>query len=214
MRSSWIRAWLAAVAVLVGAAALVRDRVDWLLAVEEPVLDWLLDGTDTSRWDVVQVVSNPTILVVGTIAMVLIGLFFDWRISAAVVITSVIGTVTTQVVQGLIGRTSPNGELGVGSFPSLEVVQTGVFWGLIVLMCWWLKLPKLVWQILVEVGIVLTIAVAVRQILNGDIWPSDAVGSAIVIVLSLITAALVFETNPVEFPWKRTVRNSEQPVAS
>lgn len=214
MRSNWIRAWLAAVAVLVGAAVLVRDRVSWLLTVEEPVLDWLLDDTDTSRWDAVQIVSDSTLLVIATIILVVIGLIFDWRISAAVVITTIIGTVATQVVQGIVARTSPNGELAVGSFPSLEVTQTGVFWGLLVMMCWWLKLPKLVWTILAEVGVALTIAVSIRQILNGEIWPSDAVGSGIVIALSLITAALVFESNPVEFPWKRAVRNNEQAFTS
>ena len=77
-----------------------------------------------------------------------------------------------------------------------------------------LRLPRLVWHIVVEVAVVLTIVVAIRQILSGEIWPSDAVGSALVIALSLISAALVFEANPVEFPWSRKARASKEPKSS
>lgn len=202
MRIIWIRAWLAAVAVLVAAAAIARDRVSWLLTVEEPVMGWLLDGTDTSRWDAATIISSPTIFVIGTVIMVALGLWLNWRIAAAIVITAVMGTLVTQLVGNVVGRIPPNPELEPSSFPSREVVQTGVFWGQIALMVWWLRLPRLVFQIVVEAGIVLTIVVAIRLILSGEIWPSDAVGSAIVIALSLITAALVFESNPVKLPWK------------
>ena len=201
MRSNWIRAWLAAVALVVAAAAVARDRVSWLLTVEEPVLEWLLDGTDTSRWEAASVISSPALLIAGTLLLVMIGLWLDWRIAVAVVVTSIIGTVTTLLVQNVVGRVAPNPDFGTGSFPSIEVTQTGVFWGLVVLMCWWLRLPRLVWHIVIEVAVVLTIVVAIRQILSGEIWPSDAVGSALVIALALISAALVFEANPVEFPW-------------
>ena len=214
MRSNWRRAWLDSAALVAAAAAVARDRVSWLLTVEEPVLDWLLDGTDTSRWEAASVISSPTVLIVGTVALVLLGLWLDWRVAVAVVVTSIIGTVTAQLLQSVVGRAAPTPEFGTGSFPSLEVTQTGVFWGLVVLMCWWLRLPRLVWHIVVEVAVVLTIVVAIRQILSGEIWPSDAVGSALVIALSLISAALVFEANPVEFPWSRKARASKEPKSS
>ena len=84
-----------------------------------------------------------------------------------------------------------------------------MFWGLVVLMTWWLRLPRLVSQLVVELGVVLTLIVAIRQVLNGEIWPSDAVGSALVVALSLITAALVFESRPAELPWQRGSRNNQ-----
>jgi len=203
MRSNWIRAWLATVAVIVAVAAVARDRVSWLLTVEEPVMDWLLDGTDTSRWEAANFLSSPILLIIGTVVLVLIGLWLDWRIAVAIVITSVIGTVVAVILQSFVGRIPPDPDAAAGSFPSLAVTQTGVFLGLVVLMCWWLRIPKLIWQILVETSVVLTLVVAIRQVLNGEIWPSDAVGSALVIALSLITAAMVFEARPAEFPWKR-----------
>ena len=209
MRSNWIRAWLATVALVVAAVVVTRDRVSWLLTVEEPVLGWLLDGTDTSRWEQAQVISSPLVLIGGTLIMVAIGLFFDWRVAVTVVIASAIGTVVTLLLQGVVGRMPPNPQLSGESFPSIEVTQTGVFWGLVVLMTWWLRLPRLVSQLVVELGVVLTLIVAIRQVLNGEIWPSDAVGSALVVALSLITAALVFESRPAELPWQRGSRNNQ-----
>ena len=82
-------------------------------------------------------------------------------------------------------------------------------------MAWWVRLPRLIVQILIELGVVLTIVVAIRQILSSEIWPSDAIGSALVIGLALITAALVVESRPAELPWQRKARNTEtQAVAS
>lgn len=214
MRSTWIRAWLATVALVIAATAVARERVGWLLTVEEPVLGWLLDGTDTSRWEQAQIISSPLVLIGGTLIMVAIGLFLDWRIAVAIVVTSVIGTLVTNLLQGVVGRAAPNPQLTGPSFPSLAVTQTGVFWGLIVLMTWWLRLPRLVSQLLVELGVVLTLVVAIRQILNGEIWPSDAVGSALVVALSLITAALVFESRPAELPWPRRSGNTQTVTAT
>jgi len=213
MRSTWIRAWISAAGLIIGAAAIARNRVDWLLAVEEPVMDWLLDGTDTSRWDQAAIISSPGLLIIGTIAMVIIGIIFEWRIALVVVITTLLGTIVTQLLSGIVQRVPPRQDVEIGSFPSLEVVQTGVFWGLIVLMLWWLKLPRLLWQIVIEIGVVLTLIVSVRLILSGVIWPSDAIGSVLVVGLSLITAAIVFEANPAQAPWTRRARNKTEPVA-
>lgn len=213
MRSTWIRAWISAAGLIIAAAAVARNRVEWLLAVEEPVIDWVLDGTDTSRWDPAAIISSPALLIIGTIAMVVVGIIFEWRIALAVVITTLLGTILTQLLSGIVQRVPPLQDGEVGSFPSFAVVQTGVFWGLIVLMLWWLKLPRLLWQIVIEIGVVLTLIVSVRLILNGEIWPSDAIGSVLVIGLSLITAAIVFEANPAQAPWDRKARNNSEPVA-
>ena len=214
MRSTWIRAWLATVALIVAAAAIARDRVSWLLTVEEPVLRWLLDGTDTARWEAAQVISSPALLIGGTLILVAISVFLDWRVAVAVVVTSIIGTLATQLLQGVVGRMPPNPQLTGNSFPSLAVTQTGVFWGQAVLLAWWIRLPRLVVQLLTELGIVLTVVVAIRQVLSSEIWPSDAIGSALVIGLSLITAALVVESRPAEFPWQRRIRNKETAAVS
>lgn len=213
MRSTWIRAWISAAGLIIAAAVVARNRVEWLLAVEEPVIDWVLDGTDTSRWDPAAIISSPALLIIGTIAMVVVGIIFEWRIALAVVITTLLGTILTLLLSGIVQRVPPRQDVEVGSFPSLAVVQTGVFWGLIVLMLWWLKLPRLLWQIVIEIGVVLTLIVSVRLILNGEIWPSDAIGSVLVIGLSLITAAIVFEANPAQAPWDRKARNNSEPVA-
>ena len=213
MRSTWIRAWISAAGLIIAAAAVARNRVEWLLAVEEPVIDWVLDGTDTSRWDPAAIISSPALLIIGTIAMVVVGIIFEWRIALAVVITTLLGTILTLLLSGIVQRVPPLQDGEVGSFPSFAVVQTGVFWGLIVLMLWWLKLPRLLWQIVIEIGVVLTLIVSVRLILNGEIWPSDAIGSVLVIGLSLITAAIVFEANPAQAPWDRKARNNSEPVA-
>ena len=213
MPSTWIRAWISAAGLIIAAAVVARNRVEWLLAVEEPVIDWVLDGTDTSRWDPAAIISSPALLIIGTIAMVVVGIIFEWRIALAVVITTLLGTILTLLLSGIVQRVPPRQDVEVGSFPSLAVVQTGVFWGLIVLMLWWLKLPRLLWQIVIEIGVVLTLIVSVRLILNGEIWPSDAIGSVLVIGLSLITAAIVFEANPAQAPWDRKARNNSEPVA-
>ena len=213
MRSTWIRAWISAAGLIIAAAVVARNRVEWLLAVEEPVIDWVLDGTDTSRWDPAAIISSPALLIIGTIAMVVVGIIFEWRIALAVVITTLLGTILTLLLSGIVQRVPPRQDVEVGSFPSLAVVQTGVFWGLIVLMLWWLKLPRLLWEIVIEIGVVLTLIVSVRLILNGEIWPSDAIGSVLVIGLSLITAAIVFEANPAQAPWDRKARNNSEPVA-
>lgn len=207
MRSNWIRAWIAAVAILVGVSAIVRDRVGVLLAVEEPVIDWLLDGTDTSRWEQADIISSPAILFIGTLIMVLIGAWLNWRIAIAVLFTTAIGWILPQFVQSFVGRSAPDPQFGAEAFPSLAVTQVGVFWGLIVLMLWWLRAPRLVWHIVVEVGVVLTLLVAVREVVSGRIWPSDAVGSVIVAAVALITAALVFESNTVQLPSLRERRD-------
>ena len=146
--------------------------------------------------------------------MIILGVWLEWRIAVAVLITTIIGTVLGQLIRGVVSRAAPTASSAeVGSFPNVELIQTGVFFGLVVLFFWWLGLPRLLWQIALEAGIVFTLLVAIRLILSGEIWPSDAIGSAIVIALSLITAALVFEANPAELPWRRTTAPVE-PVAS
>lgn len=204
---------MSAAGLIFVAALVARDRESWLLAVEEPVVDWVLDGTDdVSRWEQAEFLSSPTLLVGGTILLIVLGLIFEWRIALAVVVTSIVGTVVAQFVQNAVNRQAPSPELATPSFPNLEVVQTGVFLGLVAMMLWWLKLPRLLWQIVVEVVVVVLLVVSVRLILSGQIWPSDALISALVVGFSLITAAIVFEANPAHAPWKRSRRNNAEPA--
>jgi len=202
MRNSWVRAWISAVGLLILASVIVRTRTSTLLKVEEPVMDWLLDGTDTSIWDRAAIFSRPWLLIVGTIALAGVGFALERRVGIVVVLTTFLAWVFTAIARGIAGRLPPQ-DTGGSSFPSGEVVHTGVFWGMVVMMLWWLGVPKLAWQIVLELAIVMTLVVSIKQVVSGDIWPSDAVGSAIVIALSLITAAAVFESNPATLPARR-----------
>ena len=175
-----------------------------LLKVEEPVMDWLLDGTDTSIWDRASIFSATWLLIAGTVLLAAVGFFLEIRAGIAVVVTSIFGFVLTNILSNMVGRVAPKDGLEIGSFPSSTVVYAGVFWGLVVLMFWWVGAPKLVWQIILELAIVITLLVSIRLIVNGEIWPSDAVGSAIVIAVSLITAAVVLEANPPRVLEKKT----------
>jgi len=196
MRNSWARAWIAAVGLLIAAATVARSRSSILLKVEEPVMTWLLDDADTTIWDRASIFSATWLLILGTILLAGIGFFLETRAGLAVVVTSIFGFVLTNILGSMVGRVAPKDGLEIGSFPSSTVAHAGVFWGLVVLIFWWVGAPKLVWQIILELAIVITLLVSIRLIVNGEIWPSDAVGSAIVIAVSLITAAIVLEANP------------------
>lgn len=209
MRNSWLRAWIAAVGVLIAASALIRSRTSTLLKVEQPVMEWLLDGTDTSIWDRTEIFSATWLLILGTIVLTIVGFALERRVGIAVLLTSLFAWVVSGLTRGVVGRAAPDTGIEGSSFPSSEIVQTGVFWGLIVLMLWWVGAPKLLWQVVLEIAIVITLVVSIRLIVAGEIWPSDAVGSAIVIALSLITAAVVFETNPPTLPTRSSAENAE-----
>lgn len=200
MRSSWIRAWIAAAGLLVAAGVVVRNRTSMLLKVEEPVMTWLLDGTDTSIWDRTEMFSASWLIIGGTIVFAIAGFALDMRVGIAVIVTTLFARILTSLVGNLVGRVSPLEGAEGSSFPSGEIVNTGVFWGLVVLMLWWVGAPKLAWQIILEISIAITLVVSIRLIVAGEVWPSDALGSTIVIALSLITAALVFEANAPTMP--------------
>jgi membrane-associated phospholipid phosphatase len=203
MRNSWARAWLAAGVLLVAAAAIARRQHDLLLKVEEPVMDWLLDGTDTSIWDRAEVFGASWLVIGGTILLAVVALFLEKRVALAILITSGLGYALSNFVSDVVSRPAPRDELEAGTFPSTTVVQAGVFWGLVVLVFWWVGAPRLVWQILVELAIILTMVVSIRLIVSGQIWPSDAVGSAIAIAITLITAAIVLEAYPPKLPTRK-----------
>lgn len=185
-----------------------------LLKVEEPVMEWLLDGTDTSIWDRASFFSSTWLIIVGTVLLAIIGFVLQIRVGIAVIITSVIARILTSLVSGLVGRIAPGQGAEAGSFPSAEIVNTGVFWGLVVMMLWWVGAPKLLWQVVLEISIVITLVVAIRLIVAGDVWPSDALGSTIVIAVSLITAAVVLEANPPTLPTRSRPDPSEVVTAA
>ena len=212
MRNSWIRAWIATAGLLAAAAVLVRDQSSLFLRVEEPVMTWLLDGTDTSIWDRAEFFSNSTLLVGGTILLVIIGFVLSIRVGLALIVTSILGYMLSIFVRGFASRPGPIQENIDPTFANTEIVQTGVFWGLVVMMLWWVGAPKLVWQVVLEISIVITLVVSIRLIVAGEIWPSDAVGSAIVVALSLVTAAAVLEANPAKLPTRS--RETETVVAT
>ena len=136
MRTSWARAWIAAVGLLAFASAIARTRNAMLLKVEQPVMDWLLDGTDTTIWDRAEIFSGDRLLIGGTILLAIIGFVLEIRVGIAVIITSLFTLVLTQLVSSIVGRTSPKGEANGWSFPDPTIAHTGVFWGLVVLLLW------------------------------------------------------------------------------
>lgn len=195
MQNSWIRAWLATFAVLVASGAIARRFHSALLEVEEPVMDWLLDGTDTSRWEAASIFGDPWLVYPGTAVLALIA----WRFSQAAALT-IVGTMAGGVLVSLltkqaVGRVRPDALVDASgpSFPSTYVVQAGIFWGLFTIVVWWLGAPRLVVQIVLELSIVFVLLTAIGRVVAGYHWPSDIVGSAIVISLSLISAAAVME---------------------
>ncbi len=205
MRNSWTRAWLAAFGAIVLAVVVTRSREGWLLNIEQPVMDWLLDGTDTSAWDRAAILSAWNIIIPGTIVLVLVAFWLERRIAFAIITTTIFSYAIAGLIGALVARVSPNGEL-TETFPSFEVVRAGVFYGLVVLTAWWVGAPKLVWHIILEIATVLTLLVAIRGIVNGEIWPSDAIGAALVTALTLITAAIAFEANPTKIPSRKLRR--------
>lgn len=196
MQNSWTRAWLAALALLVLSGAIARRYHDALLEAEEPVMNWLLDGTDTSRWEAASIFGDPWLVYPGTLILALIA----WRFSQIAALT-IIGTMAGGVLVSLItkqavGRVRPDAlvEASGPSFPSTYVVQAGIFWGLFTIVVWWLGAPRLVVHIVLELSIVFVLLTAIGRVIAGYHWPSDIVGSAIVISLSLISAAAVMES--------------------
>ena len=179
---------------MVLAVVVAKSREEWLLKVEKPVMDWLLDGTDTTIWDNAAVISSWWLIIPGTLVLVAIAFRLEQRIAIAIVATTLLAYALSGLLGSIVGRVGPAGD-ATGTFPSFEVVRVAVFFGLVVLTFWWVGAPKLLWHIILELAIVLTLVVAIRGILSGEIWPSDAVGSAIVAGLTLITAAIVFEAN-------------------
>lgn len=207
MRNTWARAWIAACVLLLAASVIARGRHDTLLEVEEPVMDWILDGTNTSGWERASALASSWLVIPGTILLALVAFFLDRRVALMIVVSSAFATILANVVGNVVDRTPPSEELAGSSFPSLDLVQAGVFWGLIVLTIWWIGAPRLVWQIALELAIVVVLLVAIGQIVSGQIWPSDAVGSMLVVAISLIMAAVVFESFAPRLSW---MKRSEQ----
>ncbi len=211
MRNTWTRAWLATFIVLVGASAIARSRHATLIKVEEPVMDWLLDGTDTSGWARADILGDPWLVYPGIVVLAFIAFWFSRAVAATIVLTMFFGVVTALVTKNIVGRPRPEVFEGVtsSSFPSVFVVQAGIFWGLVTLMVWWFRTPRLIWQIVLELTIVAVILTALGRIIAGYHWPSDAVGSAIVVALSLISAAIVLEDHPPQRRRRRTAEADE-----
>ena len=127
MRNTWTRAWLATFIVLVGAAAIARSRHDTLIKVEEPVMDWLLDGTDTSGWARADVLGDPWLVYPGIVVLAFIAFWFSRAVAVTIVLTMLFGVVTAMVTKNIVGRPRPEVFEGVtsSSFPSVFVVQAG-----------------------------------------------------------------------------------------
>jgi len=195
MTTTWTRAWLATLVLLIAAGAIVSSRHDTLLVVEEPVMEWLLDDADTSGWDRVQFLLSPLLLWAVTIALVILGGVLNRWVGAAALLSVLLGFIVSAVVRGVVERPSPVSE-SVTGFPHTGLVHSAVVLGLVVLFAWWLRAPKLLWHIVLEIVIFATLLSSVRLMVRGDLWPSDVVGAALVAVLSLIPIAAVMEAFP------------------
>ena len=210
MGNSWTRAWLAALGSIVLAVVVTRSREEWLLNVEQPVVTWLLDGTETSAWDAASILSAWLVILPGTALLIAIGFWLDRNVALSIITTTLFAYALTGLIGTLVGRVGPAGET-TSTFPSFEVVRAGVFWGLVVLMFWWVGAPKLFWHIVLEIALVLMLVVSIRGVVSGDFWPSDAVGAALVVTFALITAAIVFEGNPAKIPSRKLLQSRFRP---
>ena len=211
MRPSWTRAWLATLVILIAAAAIARNRHAELVEVEQRVLDWLLEDTDTTFWDAANALGAPALAWIAVAVMSLVTLKFDRMVAAVFPLTMAFGVGVALATRALVERPRPaSASAATTSFPSLTVVYAGLWLGLMVLLLWWFGIPRLVWQIATEAAIVLVLATAIAQIVGGEHWPSDTVGSAVVMTFALIGSAVVLESRsrPKEL-FRRPERESE-----
>ncbi|NNC81867.1 MAG: hypothetical protein HKN94_17125 [Acidimicrobiales bacterium] len=194
MTTSWTRAWLAALVLLVAAGAIAAAQHDMLLEVEEPVMEWLLDDADTSGWDRAEGLLSSTLVWGGTILLAVVGAYFNRWVGATAIAVLILGRIIATITQNVVERAAPVG--AESGFPHIELVQSTIFFGLVVLFAWWFGAPKLVWHILLEIAIFATLLSSVRLIIRGQIWPSDVIGAMLVASLSLIIAAAILEAQP------------------
>jgi len=192
--TSWTRAWLAALVLLVAAGAIAAAQHDMLLEVEEPVMEWLLDDADSSGWDRVEGLLSSTLVWGGTILLTVVGAYFNRWVGATAIAVLILGRIIATTTRNIVERPAPIG--ADSGFPHIELVQSTIFFGLVVLFAWWFGAPKLVWHVLLEVAIFATLLSSVRLIIRGQIWPSDVIGAMLVASLSLIIAAAILEAQP------------------
>lgn len=172
-------------------------------------MEWLLDDADTSVWDRVEGLMSGTLAWAGTILLAALGAFFNRWVGATAIIVLLFGRIVTSVTRNAVER-PPALEAADTGFPHPELVQSSIFMGLIVLFSWWFGAPKLVWHIFLELAVFATLLSSIRLIVRGEIWPSDVVGSMLVVALSLIIAAAVFESQP--FERRTSSADAEPPV--
>jgi membrane-associated phospholipid phosphatase len=214
MRNSWARAWIATFAVLLAIGALARRNNSVLLEVEEPVMDWLLDGTDTSGWKTAEIFGNPWLVYPGTLILAAITYRFSRTVAITIVATMVGGVALSLITKAIVDRPRPLDDLDASgsSFPSTHVVQAGIFFGLLTLVLWWFRTPRLLVQIVFELSIVAVLLTAIARVAGGYHWPSDVLGAAVVVALSLISAAVILELRAPERT--STVSRSSSPVTT
>ena len=167
-------------------------------------MDWVLEGADVSGWSRVDVLGSFGLIIPVTLALAVAMFFFNRVAGVTVALTLFFGIILGRVVKSLVERPRPTVIEGVetSSFPSQLVVQAGVFWGLVALAVWWFGAPRLVWQIVVEACVVLVLLTAVGRVVRGYSWPTDMVGSGLVVALVLISAAIILEDQPKRSGWR------------
>ena len=214
MRNSWARAWIATFAVLLAIGALARRNNSVLLKVEEPVMDWLLDGTDTSGWKTAEIFGNPWLVYPGTLILAAITYRFS-RTVAITIVATMVGGVALSLITKADRRSPPPARrprcLRI-IVPEHHVVQAGIFFGLLTLVLWWFRTPRLLVQIVFELSIVAVLLTAIARVVGGYHWPSDVLGAAVVVALSLISAAVILELRAPERT--STVSRSSSPVTT
>lgn len=193
---------MASLIVLIAAAAIVRRYNDKLLKAERPVMNWVLDGTDTSGWDIANVMFESWIIIVGIICLSVATFFFNRRVAFVLPILMVFGMILGAFTGSIVGRFAPQSDSELSSFPNPEIVRIGVFLSLLLLVLWWAHIPKLVWQIGLEVATVALLVAAINRVAAGVAWPSDIVGSALVVGVTTVTGAILLERLPPRDPRK------------
>ena len=160
-------------------------------------MDWVLDGTDTSFFEAFEVLGHPWLVFPGTLLLAALTFYWNRWVSLTIVGTMVFAVIVTAVTKSVVERPRPPAaaELDGWAFPSQTTVQAGVFLGLVTVVVWYFGAPRLVTHLVLETAIVLTLLTGIGRVVSGTHWPSDIVGSAIVIAVAMALAGMFVEAN-------------------
>lgn len=192
------RALVIAVAVFaVVLGLLAAFAPSWLLAVDQPLSDWVRGWGIHGFFHVVtQLGSIGVVLTFGIVATALL-----WNrcraLAYTVPIAIAVGMFTDVAIKLVVDRPRPLDPLvgtGLGSFPSGHVIMTVIVLGLLPPVVWIVTNNRLAFRASVVLFLVGVPLVAVSRVNLGAHWPSDVVASVVIGAALLLGAEHVAGT--------------------